>query len=138
MFMKDGVAHMQENHYHNYPEPALEARTKSKIEYLAHLLHQPKEQLFRILPCVGWKYIQEQSCISFVFEVQPKPTGAPVSLQRLLFGMEHRPELGDKFRLALGLLECIAQLHMVQWVSICMPCEFSELTPVSATREFPE
>lgn len=88
------------------------------------LLHQPKEQLFHILPCVGWKYIQNLSCVSFGFEVQPKPSGGAVSLQRLLFHAGHRPELDDKFRLSLGLLECIVQLHIVQWVSVSILARF--------------
>jgi hypothetical protein len=28
--------------------------------------------------------------------------------------------LGDKFQLALGLCQCIAQIHMVQWVRIAV------------------
>ncbi|KAJ6128463.1 hypothetical protein N7471_009680 [Penicillium samsonianum] len=94
----------------------VDSRTKNRIEALAKLLHQPKERVFRVLPCVGWKYLPDQSSIAFVFEVQPKPIGAPVSLQRLLFKDDLRPELGDKFHLALGLSKCIAQMHMVQWL----------------------
>lgn len=122
MFTKNNVAYIQENHRYNpMVTPAtsrydVDARTRGRIESLAKLLHQPKEQVFRVLPCVGWKYLPRQGSIAFVFEVQPKPIGAPVSLQRLLFNNDHRPELGDKFRLALGLSKCIAQIHMVQWV----------------------
>lgn len=123
MFTKDNVAYIQENHH--YEATAItasgqdvDARTRGRIESLAKLLHQPKEQVFRVLPCVGWKYLPRQSSIAFVFEVQPRPIGAPVSLQRLLFNADPRPELGDKFRLALGLSKCIAQMHMVQWVCL--------------------
>ncbi|CEJ60904.1 hypothetical protein PMG11_09458 [Penicillium brasilianum] len=122
MFMKNNVAYIQENHHYDaLATPAtaghdVDARTRGRIESLAKLLHQPKEQVFRVLPCVGWKYLPRQSSIAFVFEVQPKPIGAPVSLQRLLFNIDLRPELGDKFRLALGLSKCIAQMHMVQWL----------------------
>ena len=126
MFSKDGVAYIQENHHYDstsmpmhacIPGYGVDARTKSRIDSLAKLLHQPKEQVFRVLPCVGWKYLPSQQSIAFVFEVQPEPIGAPVSLQRLLFKNDLRPELGDKFRLALGLSKCIAQMHMVQWVT---------------------
>ncbi|KAJ5102938.1 hypothetical protein N7532_003467 [Penicillium argentinense] len=123
MFSKDGTAYIQENHHYDpIAGPVMsghdvDPRTKSRIESLAKLLHQPKERVFRVLPCVGWKYLPAQSSIAFVFEVQPKPIGAPVSLQWLLFDSDRRPELGDKFRLALGLSKCIAQMHMVQWVS---------------------
>lgn len=123
MFSKDSVAYIQENHHYDtafattlVPGAGVDARTKSRIESLAKLLHQPKEQVFRVLPCIGWKHLPDQHSIAFVFEVQPKPIGAPVSLQRLLHNKDLRPELGDKFRLALGLSTCIAQMHMVQWV----------------------
>lgn len=125
MFAKDDVAYIQENHTYDTTSIQVptslcgyevDSRTKNRIEALAKLLHQPKERVFRVLPCVGWKYLPDQSSIAFVFEVQPKPIGAPVSLQRLLFKDDLRPELGDKFRLALGLSKCIAQMHMVQWV----------------------
>ncbi|KAJ5151045.1 uncharacterized protein N7482_010297 [Penicillium canariense] len=119
MFTKDSVAYIQENHHYDasgtpaIPGHDIDRRTRGRIESLAKLLHQPKEQVFRVLPCVGWKYLPSQSSIAFVFEVQPKPIGAPVSLQRLLFNADLRPELGDKFRLALGLSQCIAQMHML-------------------------
>lgn len=129
MFLKDDVTYIQENHHYDASmlplkeRSGVDPRTKNRVESLAKLLHQPKEQIFRILPCVGWKYLQSQSCIAFVFEVQPKPLGAPVSLQRLLSIGNRRPSLGDKYRLALELSKCIAQMHMVQWVcsltSIC-------------------
>ena len=61
----------------------------------------------------GVEYLPRQSSIAFVFEVQPKPVGAPVNLQRLLFNnTDRRPEIGDKFRLALGISKCIAQMHI--------------------------
>ncbi|KAK2742777.1 hypothetical protein FQN55_007720 [Onygenales sp. PD_40] len=117
-FEKDSVAYIQENHCYNPPGPAgpIDSRTKTRINALAKLLHQPKEQIFRVLPCIGWKYLPQHGSISFVFEVQPRPVGAPVSLQRLLFDSRRRPGLGDKFRLALGLSKCITQMHMVQWL----------------------
>jgi hypothetical protein len=116
IFTKDGTSYAQENHEYLAKDTVVDPRTRLKIESLASLLHQPKEQIFRILPCVGWRYLPAQSSIAFVFEIQPPPLGSPVSLQRLLFDRLDRPELGDRFRLALGLSKCIAQLHMVQWV----------------------
>ncbi|KAL2846887.1 hypothetical protein BJY01DRAFT_213151 [Aspergillus pseudoustus] len=115
-FTKDGAAYVQENHKYIGQDSMVDARTKHKIESLARLLHQPKEQLFRILPCVGWKFLPAHSCITFVFEIPSRPLGIPVSLQSRLFNRSERPELGDRFRLALGLAKCIAQLHMVQWL----------------------
>jgi hypothetical protein len=115
-FTKDGTTYVQENHEYLGQDTVVDLRTRHKVESLASLLHQPKEQLFRILPCVGWKYLPAHGSIAFVFEIQPQPLGSPVSLQRLLFDRPDRPELRDRFRLALGLAKCIAQLHMVQWV----------------------
>ena len=130
-FEKDGKTLIQENHIYDeavgnfgspnsVDTPALDTRTKKRVDALAKLLHQPKEQVFRIPPCVGWKYLPLQRSIAFVFEIQPTLSAEPTSLLRLLSSAEVKPELGDKFRLALGLSRCIAQLHMVKWVSeIC-------------------
>jgi len=127
LFHKDGKTFVQENHTYNevgnigssnsVATAALDARTKNRVDSLAKLLHQPKEQVFRIPPCVGWKYLPAQSSIAFVFEVHSTLSAEPMSLLRLLSSTEIKPELGDKFRLALGLARCIAQLHMVKWVS---------------------
>lgn len=128
LFHKDGKTFVQENHAYNevgwnvgssdsVATGALDARTKNRVDSLAKLLHQPKEQVFRIPPCVGWKYLPVQGSIAFVFEVHSKLSAEPMSLLRLLSTTETKPELGDKFRLALGLARCIAQLHMVKWVS---------------------
>ncbi|KAJ0414706.1 hypothetical protein BJY00DRAFT_305397 [Aspergillus carlsbadensis] len=122
VLVKDTQAYIQENHRYNTPlRPTdtsggdLDPRTKNRIESLARLLQQPKEQIFRILPCVGWRKVPNHDFIAFVFELQ-SPLGAPVSLQRILFESKLVPSLGDKFRLALRLAQCMAQIHMVQWV----------------------
>lgn len=122
MFTRGTETYIQENHhYEKLPTSpnagsGIDPRTQGRVESLARLLHQPKERVFRVLPCVGWKYLPNQASIAFIFEVEPKPIGKPVSLQRLLFHSDTRPELGDRFKLALGLAKCIAQMHMVQWV----------------------
>ncbi|KAL2871163.1 uncharacterized protein BJX67DRAFT_218534 [Aspergillus lucknowensis] len=124
VLLKDSHAYIQENHRYNITMPAhgtspasssLDARTKGRIESLARLLHQPKEQIFRILPCVGWRKIPDQDAVAFIFELQ-NPLGAPVSLQRILHESKFVPSLGDRFRLALELSQCMAQIHMVQWL----------------------
>jgi hypothetical protein len=56
-FTKDGTTYVQENHEYIGQDTVIDLRTRHKIESLTSLLHQPKEQLFRILPCVGWKYL---------------------------------------------------------------------------------
>jgi hypothetical protein len=127
MFIRHGKVMIQENHPYEESRSSgsdpgrdpgrLDARTESRVDSLAKLLHQPKEQVFRIPPCVGWKYLPSQKAIAFVFEVQSRPVTEPVSLLRLLSSSDLKPELGDKFRLALGLARCISQLHMVKWAS---------------------
>lgn len=128
VLVKDSHVYVQENHRHDAPVLAnssgmrvsrLDARTKGRIESLARLLHQPKEQIFRILPCVGWRELPDKDYIAFVFEL-PSPLGSPASLQRILFESKLVPSLGDKFQLALGLCQCMAQIHMVQWVRIAV------------------
>lgn len=62
----------------------LDVRTRGRVESLARLLHQPKEQTFRILPCVGWRELPDKNYIAFVFDL-PSPLWSPTSLQRILF-----------------------------------------------------
>jgi hypothetical protein len=127
-FEMDGRTYIQENHTYDQNlngmgfmdtnvGSVLDARTRTRIDSLAKLLHQPKEQVFRIPPCIGWKYLPIDNSIAFIFGVQSKPADGPISLLRLLMTPDSKPGLGDKFRLALGLANCIAQLHMVKWVS---------------------
>ena len=123
-FTKDDIAYVQEGHDYEVearsPSDCLGDRTRKKVEELAKLLHQPKEQVFRIPRCVGWKFMPAQKSIGFVFEMPSTPDAQPISLLRLLSSSEVKPELGDKFRLALNLSRCISQLHMVRWVSISL------------------
>ncbi|KAI9773189.1 MAG: hypothetical protein M1840_008310 [Geoglossum simile] len=99
-----------------YDPNQLEARTRNRVDALAKLLHQPKELVFRIPHCLGWKYVKPRKSIAFLFEMPTTPDAKPVSLLSLLTDKEVKPSLGDKFRLALRLAMCIAQLHMVKWV----------------------
>jgi hypothetical protein len=94
----------------------IDPRTRDPVDGLAKLLQQPKEYVFCIPRCVGWKYIPTSRRISFAFEIPDDVTTEPLSLRRLLDSTEFKPELGDKFQLAFGLARCIAQLQMVNWV----------------------
>lgn len=93
-------------------------RSRSRVDALAKLLRQPKEQVFRIPRCIGWKYLAEQKSIAFVFETEGKGSLMPVDLLQLLGKRDVGASLGDKFTLALGLAKCISQLHMVKWVTL--------------------
>lgn len=128
---KDGIAYVHEGHDYETearcPSDVLDGRTRKKVDDLAKLLHQPKEQVFRIPRCVGWKFMPMQNSIGFVFEMPSTPDAQPTSLLRLLSSSEAKPGLGDKFRLALNLARCIAQLHMVKWVSTATVFEPKQL-----------
>ncbi|KAL1639976.1 hypothetical protein SLS58_007402 [Diplodia intermedia] len=94
----------------------LNSRARARVDELTKLLNQPKELYFCIPRCVGWKYVPGNRSVAFVFEL---PTGAEPtaqSLYRVLGSRNSRIALGDRFKLALALSRCIAQLHMVKWV----------------------
>ena len=59
-----------------------------------------------------------QKSIGLVFDMPSIADAQPVSLLRLLSSSEVKPELGDKFRLALNLARYTPQLHLVKW-SVC-------------------
>jgi hypothetical protein len=90
---------------------------RTRIDALAKLLHQPKELVFRIPRCLGWKYNKTDKTVAFVFDIDRPVDCAPISLLTLLGDNTIKISLGDKFRIALGLTRCISQLHMVHWVS---------------------
>ena len=116
----DGVHMLQEARaYVPFPQTpyALDPRTQDRVDALARLLQQPKEQVFRIPKCVGWKFVALQNHIAFLFEVPRGVKPHPVSLVGLLDDPNLKVSLGSKFMLAYGLAKCMAQLHMVRWVS---------------------
>jgi hypothetical protein len=111
-------------------------RTRRRVDALAKLLRQPKEQVFRIPRCIGWKYLPEQKCITFVFETQPERANImPLDLLQLLGDRDARVSLGDKFLLALALAKCISQLHMVKWVHESFRSENVLFFPTATTEK---
>lgn len=119
IFEIDGTNLLRENRvYEGRDEQVndLDPITRSRVDALAKLLHQPKEQVFRIPRCRGWKYIGSQKRIAFVFENPSAQSSKPISLQELVASNNEKPSLGSKFLLAHGLAKCVAQLHMVRWV----------------------
>ncbi|KAH8745421.1 hypothetical protein BGZ57DRAFT_778237, partial [Hyaloscypha finlandica] len=91
----------------------IDPRARSRVDALAKLLHQPKELVFRIPRCVGWKYAKAQKLIAFVFDFGNRLHSRPIDLLSLLSDVTIKPSLGDKFRLAHGLANCISQLHIL-------------------------
>lgn len=120
----DGKAFLQESRtYERIPQSLgappssaeIDQRTERRINNLARLLHQPKEKIFCIPHCIGWKYLPGRNSIPFVFEIPAGCLPKPMSLHRIL---EEKPNLtmGHRYKLALALANCIKQLHMVKWV----------------------
>ena len=97
------------------PSNRLDERTAERMESLAKLLQQPKEQLFRIPRCIWWTYQAQRQQILLAFEIGSTLQQPPTSLRRLL-GLDLKISLNDKFRLGFGLARCIAQFQMVRWV----------------------
>jgi hypothetical protein len=111
---------LQENHpYQGNHDISmdLDSRTRTRVDGLAKLLHQPKEHIFCIPRCVGWKHTPESKRIAFAFEIPAEFDPKPLSLLRLLDIPAIKPTLSEKFQLAFALARCIAQLQMVKWVS---------------------
>jgi hypothetical protein len=95
---------------------SIDPRTHTRVDALAKLLHQPKELVFRIPRCIGWRHDKLKQSIAFVFDLEKHSDCDPLDLLTLLTDSTIKISLGDKFRLALGLAKCISQLHMVHWV----------------------
>lgn len=116
----NGTCCLQESRYYT-PLPQnlteVDLRTRGRVNALASLLQQPKEQVFRIPRCIGWSFIPQRSQIAFLFEIPKGSNPQPSTLLKLLDNPDLKLPLGKKFNLAHGLARCIAQLHMVRWVS---------------------
>ncbi|KAH8672049.1 hypothetical protein BGZ60DRAFT_504986 [Tricladium varicosporioides] len=112
----------------------IDGRSRTRIDALAKLLHQPKELVFRIPRCVGWKYNPPERTIAFIFDLEKPLSCKPVDLLALLGDSSIKISLGDKFRLALGLARCISQLHMVHWVHESFRSENILLFPTQSQK----
>ena len=94
----------------------VDGRTRSLVNGLTRLLQQPREQVFLIPHCLGWKFIAAQCQITFVFDVPAGRDPQPMSLLSLLRNRNLKPTLNDKLHVAFGLARSIAQLQLVRWV----------------------
>ncbi|MCJ1327910.1 hypothetical protein MMC10_004585 [Thelotrema lepadinum] len=95
----------------------MDSRTRTLIEDLANLLHQPTEPIFRTPSCTGWTHTLFANQIAYMFAIPQGVKPEPRSLLALLsYDESFRPSLSDKFHLAHQLARCISQLHLVKWV----------------------
>ncbi|KAF2202012.1 hypothetical protein GQ43DRAFT_471252 [Delitschia confertaspora ATCC 74209] len=119
LIQHQGKTYLQEHRRYDGahdPFEEVDERTKLRIDDLARLLHQPKERVFCIPRCIGWRYIPGRGSIAFVFEIPENCESQPVSLYRLLDMKNIKLTLGQRFHLALALAKCMTQLQMVKWV----------------------
>lgn len=104
LVQEDGKTFLMEHRrYDGQPDVAgeIDSRTRIRINDLAGLLSQPKEKVFCIPRCVGWKYVQSQSDIAFLFETPQGCIPEPVSLYRLLDMKTVKLTLGQRFKYAI-------------------------------------
>ena len=93
----------------------IDDRMKGRVESLAKLLQQPKEQVFRIPCCLWWSYVPASKQILLAFKI-PGDLGQQPTSQFSLLHQDLKMSLNNKVKLALGLSKCLAQLQMVKWV----------------------
>ena len=75
----------------------VDSRTKERIDRLVGLLSQPKEKVFCIPRCVGWKHVPTRGSITFVFETPAERQPEPISLYHLLDTKGLKLTLGQRF-----------------------------------------
>ena len=120
VFRRNGSTYLREQRPYEgrYRQVAtLDPIHRGRVDALAKLLQQPKEIMFRIPRCIGWRYLEIHKAISFVFEIPVSQLLKPTSLLELLSSNSEKPSLESKFHLAYRLTNCLAQLHMVKWVN---------------------
>ena len=90
-----------------------------RILQLVALLHEVKDDRFRVLRCINFFDDVPRKRIGFAFEL-PSPLAAldvvPTSLDIQLTSKKPKPSLGARIKLAHALAESLGQLHSVGWV----------------------
>ncbi|KAL3293312.1 protein kinase-like [Colletotrichum asianum] len=95
----------------------LDDRTRTLVDMLANLLHQPKEIAFRTPSCHGWVRQMQQNRVAYMFSLPEAADSHPTSLLDILSANNsHPPSLSQRFCLAAKLSRCISQLHLVKWI----------------------
>jgi hypothetical protein len=88
-----------------------------RILQLVALLHENKDNRFRVLRCINFFDDVPGKRIGFAFEL-PTPSGnlIPSSLNMTLISKKAKPGLGARIKLAHALAESLGYLHSVGWV----------------------
>ncbi|KFY70475.1 hypothetical protein V499_09140 [Pseudogymnoascus sp. VKM F-103] len=110
-----------------------------RILQLVALLHETKNDRFRVLRCINFFDDVPGKRIGFAFEYPPQ--SVPASLNTQLISKKLKPALGTRIKLAYALAESLGHLHSVGWVHKSLRSENIIFLPGTATdqpTEIPE
>jgi hypothetical protein len=108
--------------YKNYEQDStgsINEIVSRRILQLVALLHEAKDDRFRVLRCINFFDDVPLKRIGFVFQLPPSEAQMnliPTSLNLNLLSKKTKPMLGARIKLAHTLAESIGLLHSVGWV----------------------
>ncbi|OBT71304.1 hypothetical protein VF21_09945 [Pseudogymnoascus sp. 05NY08] len=110
-----------------------------RILQLVALLHETKNDRFRVLRCINFFDDVPGKRIGFAFEFPSQ--SVPASLNTSLISKKLKPGLGTRTKLAYALAESLGHLHSVGWVHKSLRSEniiFLPGTAMDQSTEIPE
>lgn len=89
----------------------------NRISRLIALLHETKNESFKVLRCINYFDDSPKRSIGVIFEFPPSLDGPPNSLlSALSCSSSSRPSLDARMKLARSLCETLLHLHSVNWL----------------------
>lgn len=107
-----------------------------RILQLVALLHETKNDRFRVLRCINFFDDVPGKRIGFAFEFPSQ--SVPASLNTKLISKKLKPGLGTRIKLAYALAESLGHLHSVGWVHKSLRSENIIFLPGTATGQSTE
>lgn len=107
-----------------------------RILQLVALLHETKNDRFRILRCINFFDDVRGKRIGFAFEFPSQ--SVPASLNTKLISKKLKPGLGTRMKLAYALAESLGHLHSVGWVHKSLRSDNIIFLPGTATDQSTE
>lgn len=107
-----------------------------RILQLVALLHEAKNDRFRVLRCINFFDDLPGKRIGFAFEFPSQ--SVPASLNTKLISKKLKPGLGTRMKLAYALAESLGHLHSVGWVHKSLRSENIIFLPGTATDQSTE
>lgn len=107
-----------------------------RILQLVALLHETKNDQFRVLRCINFFDDVPGKRIGFAFEFPSQ--SVPASLDTKLISKKLKPGLGIRMKLAYALAESLGHLHSVGWVHKSLRSENIIFLPEAATSQSTE